>query len=74
VPDSIVIFTKYLSPDCSHPIKIDDRLRAKTIRRICREDGTADPQCFNDCQRYVYEVMDNRFEKPTHVIIYIDDT
>jgi len=59
--DAIVIFSKYLSPDCSQPIEISDDLRAQTIGRICHEDGTVDPSCFERCQQDVFGRMETRW-------------
>lgn len=58
--DAIVIFSKYFSPDCLNPISISDDLRDQTVGQICHEDGTVDPRCFDNCQQYVFDLMETR--------------
>ncbi|KAK3083739.1 hypothetical protein FSP39_002360 [Pinctada imbricata] len=51
--DAVSIFQKYLSHDASNPVGISDQLRNECIRKICREDGEVDPNCFMECQTFI---------------------
>ncbi|XP_071094421.1 A-kinase anchor protein 10, mitochondrial-like [Haliotis cracherodii] len=55
--DAVTIFTKYISQDATHPIGVTEQIRNETIRRICKEDGHVDPDCFVDCQEFVFHKM-----------------
>lgn len=59
--DAVRIFTKYLAQEATHPIAISDDLRNNTIRKICREDGQVDPECFVECQKFAVERMEKEY-------------
>ncbi|XP_045171774.2 A-kinase anchor protein 10, mitochondrial-like [Mercenaria mercenaria] len=59
--DAVRIFTKYLAQEATHPIGITDDLRNDTIRKICREDGQVDPECFVDCQNFAVNQIEQRY-------------
>lgn len=59
--DAVRIFTKYLAREATHPISITDDLRNETIRKICREDGEVDPECFVECQKFVLDKIDREY-------------
>ncbi|XP_067671793.1 A-kinase anchor protein 10, mitochondrial-like [Haliotis asinina] len=59
--DAVTIFTKYISQDATHPIGITEQIRNETIRRICKEDGHVDPDCFVDCQEFVFHRMGKEY-------------
>ncbi|KAK7488210.1 hypothetical protein BaRGS_00020517 [Batillaria attramentaria] len=61
--DAVGIFTKYIAKDAPQPIGVDDDLREETIRKICREDGQVDPDCFVDCQDFVVRYMEKEYHK-----------
>lgn len=56
--DAAVIFAKYLSPDSLDAIGVSDDLRKRTLSRICNNEGTVDPLCFDHCQQYVFDLME----------------
>ncbi|XP_041348030.1 A-kinase anchor protein 10, mitochondrial-like [Gigantopelta aegis] len=59
--DAVTVFTKYISPDATHPINVTEKLRNITISRICKEDGEVDPSSFADCQQFVVEKMNTEY-------------
>ncbi|XP_070572257.1 A-kinase anchor protein 10, mitochondrial-like [Ptychodera flava] len=59
--DAINIFTKYLGQDAAYPIGISDELRTEIIRKICREDGQVDPNCFVLAQEHVYKALQTEY-------------
>ncbi|KAL4223109.1 A-kinase anchor protein 10 [Mactra antiquata] len=62
--DAVRIFTKYLALEATHPINVTEQLRNDTIRKICREDGQVDPECFVECQQFaVKRINEEYFER-----------
>ncbi|XP_077996452.1 A-kinase anchor protein 10, mitochondrial-like, partial [Glandiceps talaboti] len=59
--DAVNIFTRYLGQDAPFPIGISDELRLEIIRKICREDGQVDPNCFVPAQKFVYDVLEKHY-------------
>jgi hypothetical protein len=59
--DAGEIFAKYLGKDAVCAVGITDSIRDSTIQRICCSDGSIDVDCFADAQRFVYNILDNRY-------------
>ncbi|CAH1801919.1 unnamed protein product [Owenia fusiformis] len=59
--DAVNIYSKYIALDCPYPLGIGEDLRNRAIGKICREDGQIDPQCFNECQEFVLDVLEKEF-------------
>lgn len=68
--DAVRIFTKYLALEATHPISVTDELRNETIRKICREDGEVDPECFVDCQKFVLDKIDKEYYDGFKLSVY----
>lgn len=68
--DAVRIFTRYLAQEATHPVGITDDLRNNTIRKICREDGQVDPECFVECQAFVVNKIQEKYFEGFKASVY----
>lgn len=69
--DAGEIFAKYLGKDAVCSVGIVDAIRDSTIERICCADGSIDIDCFADAQRFVYNILENRYDTFYDIYIYL---
>lgn len=59
--DALRIFKKYIAPEALNSIQCSEEMRSKLIESICSENGIFDPNCYENIQKYVYDIMEQQY-------------
>ncbi|VDN53745.1 unnamed protein product [Dracunculus medinensis] len=59
--DADSIFAKYIGQNAPYSIGITEEIRKKVTDRVYSRDGSIDSQCFDDAQKFVFDIMEKRY-------------
>eukprot|EP00118_Oscarella_pearsei_P005358 m.24577 g.24577 ORF g.24577 m.24577 type:complete len:571 (+) comp28646_c0_seq4:43-1755(+) len=61
--DAMNLYETYLSLEAKSPIPVGNELRQQVENWICQSDGFIDPECFQQAQDQVFDLLQERYYK-----------
>lgn len=62
--DALGIYTTYIALNAVTPVGIPDNIRQQVEVDICPDDGVVNKSCFDQAQKFVFDIMENKYYNP----------
>lgn len=61
IDDALRIFKKYVAQEAPNPVACPEDMRNDIIEAICSEDGILHPACYDKIQRFVFDMLEQKY-------------